>query len=189
MDELFTVTDLKEYFVCPRILYYHACLPDIRPITHKMEIGKRRHRQEPQRSSRRNYDIPDIVARHYHVSLKSEVLGLSGQADEVIHTSSTRIPVEYKFSRKASQHFKLQVTAYAMLLEELYDVTVSYGILYLMQAKRHESVKITRGNRRKIQQALEDMHHIARSQCYPPPTKARHLCPECKFRRFCNDLS
>lgn len=189
MDNLFTVTDLKQYFVCPRILYYHACLPDIRPITYKMEIGKRRHQQEPQKSNRRNYSIPDIVERKYNVPFKSDTIGLSGRVDEVIQTASEIIPVDYKLSRKASQHFKLQVTAYAMLIEEIYNTPVAYGILYLIQARRHETVEITPANRRKIVRTLQHMRDIADSQRCPPPTKARNLCRECEFRRFCNDVS
>jgi len=189
MTEMFTVTDLKQYFVCPRILYYHACLPDIRPITAKMEIGKRRHRIEPPRSQRRSYAIADIIGRNYNVPLKSETIGLSGQVDEILQTSSGYIPVDYKLSRKASQHFKLQVTAYAMLIEELYQQSVDYGILYLIQAKRHEIVEITSANRRKIIRTLQQMHDIADSQCFPPATKMRNLCRECEFRRFCNDVS
>ena len=189
MNKLFTVTDLKQYFVCPRILYYHACLPDIRPITHKMEVGQHRHRTETPNANRRHYGIADIVNRYYDVPLKSESLGLSGRVDEIIEIDANYIPIDYKLSRKASQHFKLQVTAYAMLIEAVYDVTVEYGILYLMQARRHEQVENTAASRRKIKRTLDQMHHIANTQLCPAPTKKRYLCRECEFRRFCNDVS
>lgn len=188
MDELFTVTDLKQYIVCARILYYHACLPDIRPITHKMELGQRRHEQEPARANRRTYGIADIVDRFQNVSLKSASLGLSGQVDEIIQTSTGYIPIDYKLSRKASKHFQLQVTAYAMLIEAVYETTVSYGIIYLMQARRHEVVEITSAKRRQVNRALQQMHTIAEAGLCPMPTKKRYLCRECEFRRFCNDV-
>lgn len=189
MDSVFTVTDLKQYFVCPRILYYHACLPDIRPITHKMELGQRRHRTETPNAIRRHYGISNIKERYLNVSLKSKLLGLSGQVDEIIQTASGYIPVDYKLSRKVSQHFKLQVTAYAMLIEAHHDVTVEYGILYLMQARRHEKIEITLSNRRKVKRTLDRMHLIADTQVCPTPTNKRYLCRECEFRRFCNDVT
>lgn len=187
-EDVFTVTDLKQFFVCPRILYYHACLPDIRPITHKMEVGIRRHEQESTRSVRRTYNIPNILKREHHVWVKSEALGLSGEIDELIHTAEGIIPLDYKLSRKASEHFKLQVTAYAMLIEAVYSVRVDYGVLYLIQARRHEQIDITDASRRKILRALETMHHLADTQSCPPPTHKRYLCRECEFRRFCNDV-
>ena len=36
---LFRVVDLKQYVYCPRIVYYHHCLPQVRPVTFKMEAG------------------------------------------------------------------------------------------------------------------------------------------------------
>ena len=39
----FTVTDLKQYEYCPRIVYYTYCLPLIRPTTFKMEAGVQAH--------------------------------------------------------------------------------------------------------------------------------------------------
>ena len=36
---IFRVTDLKQYFYCPRVVYYAYCLPQVRPVTAKMEAG------------------------------------------------------------------------------------------------------------------------------------------------------
>ncbi|MBK7917055.1 MAG: hypothetical protein IPJ94_12485 [Chloroflexi bacterium] len=41
----FRVIDLKQYVYCPRILYYQTVLPDVRPITYKMEAGIQSHIQ------------------------------------------------------------------------------------------------------------------------------------------------
>jgi CRISPR-associated exonuclease Cas4 len=59
-NRLFTVTDLKQFCYCPRILYYHACLPDIRPITMKMAVSSRRHEDEQKRSLRRTMQLEGL---------------------------------------------------------------------------------------------------------------------------------
>ena len=48
------VTDLKQYVYCPRILYYHTCLPRVRPTTYKMEASIEAHALEPDRERRRS---------------------------------------------------------------------------------------------------------------------------------------
>ncbi len=42
MNLILTVTDLKQYCYCPRILFYMRCLPGVRPLTVKMEEGRGR---------------------------------------------------------------------------------------------------------------------------------------------------
>ena len=49
----FRVSDLKQYCFCPRIVYYHHCLPDVRPTTFKMEMGIQQGALERSRERRR----------------------------------------------------------------------------------------------------------------------------------------
>ena len=73
MDWLFEVTDLKQYTVCPRIVYYRYCLPRVRPITGLMEEGTLRHEEEDTREERRslrNYGLHE-GERTAHLALRS----------------------------------------------------------------------------------------------------------------------
>ena len=189
-DELFTITDLKQYIYCPRILYYHACLPDIRPVTYTMEKGISAHEKERGKAKRRSLGMYEDVEgeRRFDLSLQSPALGLSGRLDEVIDTGETLIPVDYKHTRRMGEHFKLQIAAYALLIESALGLKVPYGYLYLIPARKTEQVKITPALRQKVQAALHDMRQIANTERMPPPTKVRQKCPGCEFRRFCNDV-
>ena len=51
---MFTVTDLKQYTYCPRIVYYHHCLPAVRPVTYKTEAGVEAGSAEETRELRRS---------------------------------------------------------------------------------------------------------------------------------------
>lgn len=189
-NSLFTVTDLKQFMYCRRILYYHTCLPDIRPVTYKMRAGIRRHEDEYKRSIRRTMCIPDIDTSHreFDVPVQSISLGLSGQVDEVIFLDDMAIPVDYKLAKKAGQHFKVQLTAYAMMIEATFDLPVSRGMLYLIQKRETVEVNISRGMRQSVMAAITEMRQIADAESMPESTKHPRTCLDCEFRRFCNDV-
>ena len=190
-ETLFTITDLKQYIYCPRIFYYHACLPDIRPVTYKMQSGIDAHDDERKRALRRSlamYDEP-LGQRRFDVSALSAELGLSGRLDEIVETDDGKlIPVDYKLARKAGYHFKVQLAAYAMLLEATYRTSVKSGFLYLLLSRKTLRVPITAKLRTEVRQALSDMRAIAETEAMPMPTDWRQRCSDCEFRRFCNDV-
>ncbi len=189
-DTLFTVTDLKQFMYCPRILYYHTCLPDVRPVTYKMQAGVRRHEDEHKRSIRRTMNLPEIetAERRFDVPVQSLTLGLSGQVDEVIFWDDMLMPIDYKLAKKAGQHFKVQLGAYAMMLEETYHLPAVNGALYLIPKRETVEVSITRRLRTKVTDAIAAMRSITDSEMMPEPPKYRHVCLDCEFRRFCNDV-
>lgn len=188
--DLFTITDLKQYIYCARIFYYHACLPGIRPVTYKMQAGIAAHEGEPRRAVRRSLERfggPD-GQRLFDIIVLSETLMLSGQMDEVVDTGKELIPVDYKHARKAGYHFKVQLAAYALLLEDYHATKVKRGFLYLMLSREMVEVSITPKLRRAVHQALEDMTAIKATERIPAPTDWRQRCADCEFRRFCNDM-
>jgi CRISPR-associated exonuclease Cas4 len=187
----FLVTDLKRWAYCPRVLYYHVCLPDVRPITHKMELGVEAGRAEEGREERRSLRAYGLTAgeREFNVYLQSEWLGLRGEADMVITTPEGEvIPVDYKFSPFDGPHFQMQVAAYALLLEEMRACTVHRGFLYLIPERRAEEVPINKRLRANTLAVLDAMQEILVSEKMPAPAANFRKCVACEFRRFCNDV-
>jgi CRISPR-associated exonuclease Cas4 len=188
------VTDLKQYVYCPRILYYHACLPRVRPVTFKMEASIEAHTAEEGREQRRSLAAYGLQQgeRHFHVALVSERIGMRGEVDMVIETGEEKareaIPVDYKLSGRAGEHFQLQLTAYAVMLEDAWGVPVRRGFLYYLPLRRAEEVRITTARRARLDEALRVMAAILHKEEMPPATRQRTRCPACEFRRFCNDV-
>src|SRR5688500_16639156 len=87
-----TVTDLKQYIYCERILYYHHCLPDVRPTTYKMQAGTDAGADEKARAARRSYAAYSLdgmdASRHFDVPVSSGHLGMTGIVDEVVEVAS-----------------------------------------------------------------------------------------------------
>lgn len=190
-DEItFTITDLKQYSYCPRIFYYHACLPDVRPVTAKMQHGIQAHEQEQKRAARRTLHQYHVVEgeRQFDVPVVSSALRLSGQIDEVVVSPEGTFPVDYKLAKHPGQHFKLQLTAYAMLLEEMTNTRIKQGYLYLIPKRELVTVRFTTKLRQMVTDALRHMTEIANEEWMPPPTDKHQRCIDCEFRRFCNDV-
>lgn len=185
------VTDLKQWVYCPRVFYYHACLPDVRPVTYKMQAGVEAGRSEEGREERRSLRAYGLTEgeREFNVPVRSARLGLRGEVDMVITTGEGEvIPVDYKLSRIPGPHFQLQVTAYGLLLEEMRGVTVRCGFLYSILERRAEVVKIDERLRQKLLAALAEMRRVMEREEMPPPTTNLRKCVACEFRRFCNDV-
>jgi CRISPR-associated exonuclease Cas4 len=184
------VIDLKQYIYCPRILYYHTVLPEIRPITYKMEAGIQAHIAAESREKRRKLRTYGLQTgqRTFNLPLHSAELGLSGIIDMVIETETERIPVDYKQAKKIGNHFKLQLMAYGRLLETQDNPKpVKRGFLYLLPSRQAIEIKFTPHLRRSFQQALQEIKTITLTQQMPAPTPHTGRCLDCEFRRFCND--
>lgn len=196
---MFTVTDLKQYGYCPRIVYYHHCLPAVRPETYKMAAGREEGNAEEQRQLRRSlrpYGLRSGVC-HLDVVLTSERLGLSGRVDLVIDTqdnpTQTRelIPVDFKLSpERMGENLRLQIVTYGTLLQEQWAAPSRRGYIYFIPARRAVRVDFTPELRARLEAALVVMRDIVAAERMPepPPTHARARCAVCEFRLFCNDV-
>src|SRR2546429_8700267 len=178
MNWLLEVTDLKQYTCCPRIVFYRYCLPKIRPITPLMEEGIRCHLEEEGREARRSLRSYGLVdgERFFHLALESPKLELIGKLDLAIAVPSRDAPeaeaivVEYKYSEyKAGPHFALQLAAYALLLEEAWNIPVKQGFLYSIPLRRAEPIPITPHLRKKVVQVVGQIKQIVHSEMMPPP--------------------
>jgi len=189
--KLFVVTDLKQYLVCPRVVYYERCLVGIRPRTYKMDAGRDAHDDEREKSARRvtrPYGIEN-GERLFEVRLTSGALGLTGRLDEMlIDSNGSRIPVDYKMTRSVGSQHRIQISAYAMLIEAIFKVPVSRGYIYLIPTRTRHEIIITTALRERVNQILHELKAMVERENFPDPPKNRSICSDCEFRRFCNDV-
>jgi CRISPR-associated exonuclease Cas4 len=196
-DLLFEVTDLKQWTYCPRVLYYRYCLPEIRPVTDLMAAGIRSHTDESGREERRSLRAYGLERgeRAFDVRLRSVSLGLRGRLDLAIAVperaaaGAEAIVVEYKDSeRPAGAHFKIQLAAYALLLEEAWRLPVRRGFIYSSPLREAEVISITTALRRKVVETVAMMQAAVAGERMPEAPASRRPCVSCEFRRFCNDV-
>jgi len=190
----FTVTDLKQYFYCPRVVYYTYCLPLLRPTTYKMEAGAVAHEEAGDLERRRTlaaYGLKEGT-RHFDVWVVGQRLGLRGRIDMVIEVEGERgelIPVDYKHTaRQIGEHAWRQLAAYGIMLEETWGGRVRRGFIYSLVTRRAEERALTVALRRGVEEAVEAMRLMVEREVMPEPPAWRGACVNCEFRRFCNDV-
>lgn len=192
MSWLLPVTDLKQWDYCPRVVFYTYIMPGLRPITFKMEAGATAHEREKQRQRRRGgrlYGLPE-AERWEDVRLQSEKLGLSGRLDLVLRQGDRAWPVDFKLSRRTgiATHFKMQLVAYSLLLEEVWGVSSEQGFIYSIPRRRAETIHFTPRLRKKVLRTVQEIRASIEAEHMPPATNKRGRCVNCEFRRFCNDV-
>lgn len=195
LDNLIEVTDLKQYRYCPRVVYYRYHLPRLRPVTYKMEEGILGHQTEAYRESRRKLQLFDLPEGEKILDLRvsDPVLGLHGRLDLLIAipdkaNACELIPVEYKWSKRPpGPHFKLQIAAYAWLLQKNFNPSVKRGLIYQPLLRRTTEITLSSRLINQVPQTVEKVKIIRQSEKMPEPPRQAAPCLSCEFRRLCND--
>ena len=185
-----TITLIKQHTYCPRVVYYETCTPDVRPTTYKMEAGSHAHERERQRAARRTlsaYQVPE-GERRFDVRMRSAALGLVGIVDEVVVTPDQVIVVDYKMASWMGDNHLMQLSAYAMLAEETFNLPAVVGYVYLLKTKRFQKMAIEGTFRKSVLETVEKINRIRFMEYMPPSVKQPGKCASCEFRRFCNDV-
>lgn len=124
----------------------------------------------------------------HNESLQSEKFGLTGSPDRLIRTNDELTPSIIKTSNMPLngvwQGDRLQLTAYAVLAEEKYDIPVKRGFVeYARWGVVREAV-IRRHERRNVLQILEKIKKIQNGIMPEKPKDAP--CEYCGFTGMCD---
>lgn len=188
---MLTVSDVKQFLYCPRIIYYRYVMPVEHHVTFKMEEGKAEHvrieRLERRRTLRR-YRL-DEGERRFGVPLSSQRLGVGGTLDVLVTSPAGRFPVEVKITtRRPAIGHKYQLVTYAMLVEDAFRCTVRAGFLYLAPAEQVVEVQVTDVERRFVRQLLTTMRRLIEAGRLPQVRHRATRCRECEYLRYCGDV-
>ncbi|HIC91670.1 MAG TPA: CRISPR-associated protein Cas4 [Syntrophaceae bacterium] len=189
---ILNVSDVKQYFYCPRIPYFLYLIPNFRPITYKMEEGKLKQKEEERLEKRRSLSRFDLKEgeKHYNLKIFSQRLGLSGHLDMAISTKREVIPVDFKdgsFSKEpyVPLHHKYQLICYGFLLEEYFRKPSLRGFIHSLEDKKTREISFTEGAKSFTYTALRKIRHMISAESMPPPTRHFGRCRECEFKQIC----
>jgi len=136
------------------------------------------------------------------LKIASHTLGLNGIADvvEIIPLSASApkdkelllksklfkaLPIEYKRgSRKISDCDRLQVTAQAMILEEMLGVRIDTGAIFYWEERHREYFTIDEDLRKEVIRISISMHDIITSGI-TPKSKKKPGCKSCSIVNSC----
>lgn len=192
-----SVSDVRQWVYCPRIVYYRLCQPLRRPVTYKMEEGKLQHQRIEdlaRRRTLRRYGLKGEeeegqVEQHLRPVLRSARLGLSGVLDLVLVAPMEAIPVEYKHTESPlGLNHKYQLVAYALLVEDQWGKPVRRAFVHFLPSDRVEEVAITSNGRTFTRRVLQEIREMDAAERMPAPTPMRSRCVDCEYRLFCGDV-
>lgn len=185
------VSDLKQYYYCPRVVFYQYVLPVERKTTYKMEKGKEVQEEIERLESRRKlkrYGLEKGV-RKFNVWLASERIGLSGKLDMVIETESEIYPVDFKYTKgRPYKNHVYQLGGYALLIEEAYGKNVEKGFVYLIQQQDAVIYEINKQMKEECLETLEEIKLMINTEKFPDPPSQRTKCTECEYKNYCRDI-
>lgn len=119
----------------------------------------------------------------------SEKIGLKGRADRVMISENTIIPFELK-TRQQDQIYpsdEIQITSYAMLLEEKYNKPIPIGILEAGNTK-HE-IKITSEMKTKVTDLINEINNLLKQENPNPKFPSNFSkCQLCKWTEKCEEI-
>jgi len=186
-----TVSDVKQYHFCPRVVFYTYCLHIKRPTTYKMTEGSLEHEAIIEREERRSLKAYGLSSgeRQFNINLYSDRLALSGKLDMVILTPDELIPVDFKNTPgEPGLNHKYQITAYALLLEDQWHKPVRRGFIYLIPQKKAREIIITDNMRLFCKQTLIKIRAMLEKESLPPVARRKGHCTDCEYKNFCNDI-
>ena len=189
--EKINVFDLVQYYYCPRKIYFLRVMEVPVVIKRKMEHGREEQEKERKRVLERKdvfgikrEEIEDIIEK---LHLESEKIGLVGNIDIVLRLKNKDfVPVDIKYSDFvfAQRHWKKQLTAYSMLLEEKFNCKVNKGILYFCEQNESLFVDINEDDKNFVLVDLEKIRDLFRTEVIPKKTD-ESKCRYCEVIKYC----
>lgn len=195
MPAMITVSDVKQFLYCPRIIYFDHVLHVPKPADQKLETGTEKHKEMTSRERRRKgaifYDSDlDRAEKLFRVVLESSNLGLRGVLDYLVKTEREFVPVDYKFG--CSNHggiylnHKYQLAAYALLVEDNFKTIVRRGFIHYSRDRVNVQIDINDEIRRRSLKMIREIGKIIDLETEPTGSKNFNRCTDCEYSRYCH---
>ena len=186
-----TVTDVKQWHYCRRIVFYQKLMPLVPPRTYKMK--RAREAQVPEerlerRRTLRSFQLPEGNKR-FGVRLHSKRWNLTGSLDLLIETGDALYPVDYKETTgPPRENHRWQLAAYALLLREVDGRRVNSGYIRTLPQGDVWPMELPDDLLAQVEGELDAMRQMVEREEFPPPTAVRARCEECEYRNYCGDV-
>lgn len=199
-ENFVSVTDIKQYIYCPRIVYFDRVLHATPVFGSQQEDSKEQHEDYVAKELRRKeavYYSPEFVGaeKFMFVSLSSSLYGLQGNVDCIIKTAKAEhIPVEYKNMNsdkgKVCMQHKYQLVGYALLIEDNFDTVVKRAFVDYIPEGLILQFEITPTMKIFVKRVLGHIRRIIKDEELPPIRVAKYKCAGgCGHKQICQPSS
>ncbi|MGF1535570.1 MAG: type I-MYXAN CRISPR-associated endonuclease Cas1 [Elainellaceae cyanobacterium] len=177
------VNALHALTYCPR-LYYLEDVEELYTQDAAVFAGRRLHTELEQQED----------GEWQQLVLENQQLGLRGKVDALRTRNGQTIPYEHKRGRpyrdrhnqpQAWESDRIQILAYACLIEAELGITVPEGRIRYHTENVLVHVPLNDEGRRAVEQAVETARQLRRSPKRPPITQNERLCARCSLAPVC----
>ncbi len=183
----FTVVDVKRYAYCPRIVFITHVLHLEERVSEAMEMGAEEHDTSFITPLLAKLRVSRVLRG---LELESERLGLVGKLDYLLVTRDRElVPVEVKWSESLGGRIKwdhrVQLAAYALLVEDNLGSTVKRGYVYYLKDKRIVETLIDDEIKGIVRRMLSSMHEMVLMERDPGVRAPLSRCLNCGYLSYC----
>ncbi|MBF2000788.1 MAG: type I-MYXAN CRISPR-associated endonuclease Cas1 [Synechococcales cyanobacterium M58_A2018_015] len=183
VQETLRVSSLHALAYCPRLFYLEE-VEELYTQDAAVFAGRRLH-VEIEKAEGDTYES---------LTLENEALGLRGKVDALRTRGGQTIPYEHKRGRcrrdgqnqpQAWESDRLQILAYACLIEAALGVTVTEGRIRYHADNALVRVPLDDQGRQEVREAIAHARQLRRSTERPPVTSNERLCGRCSLAPVC----
>ena len=186
-----TASHLLEYLYCPRFTYFEYVMDIPQNEGNRFKVQKGRDIHEITKKKNPDYLRKKLGA----IDKKSDVYlasqsGIRGIIDEILFMEDgTAAPLDFKYAeykKRTFKHHKFQLTFYAQLIVENYNIPVNRGfIIYTRSNNKLVEVPITEKMYNELENIINNLLEIIQKGIYPKPTRYKQRCSDCCYRNLC----
>lgn len=125
------------------------------------------------------------------LKITSEKLGLKGIIDQIEIYKQGFVPVELKTGKAPKEGIwpghKIQLIAYALLLEEKFNTEIKEGFVHYLDTKEKRHIPINPFMRIEVRELIEKVNALLNSNSIPNFEKNQNKCVNCGIKEQCYD--
>jgi len=189
--DLVTVSDIVQYYYCPRKVYFLRVLGVPFVARRKMEYGKDIHDRERRRMMERNriYGFKRELVEEVIQKLRIEAaeIGLVGQVDVALKLKTNEyLPVDTKYTDEVEvqRQYRKQLHAYALLLDHKFNTNVTRGVIYFAKQHRLRLVRITGEDKKTLLREVDEIRMMISTEATPRKVSPEK-CGYCEVKKYC----
>ena len=119
------------------------------------------------------------------VKIESPSLGIKGRIDRVEIDNENKIFIPYELKTREGRIFysdEIQLTAYAMLLEDQYNISIKEGVIE--SGSNKQKIKIKQENKERVLEIADNIRNLV-EDIEPQLPSNFNKCRNCGFRKYC----
>ena len=125
------------------------------------------------------------------LKISSDKLGLRGIVDQIEVYSDGFVPVELKTGKAPKEGVwlghKIQLIAYALLLEDNFNIKVKEGFVYYLDTKQKRHIALNPFMRMEVKELIGKVNNLFKSDKIPGFEKNQNKCFNCGLKGDCYD--